>query len=301
MKSSRLFYIVHRLLRDGRCTAPALAQELEVSLRTIYRDVDALCQAGVPVVTEQGQGGGIRLMEGYTLDRTALSAQEQEELLLAVQSLSSLQGDSLLPKLGALFRKQHADWLRVDFGRWGPSNGSDRRFEIIRAAVLEKRILRFDYAAFNGMSTRRVKPVLLHYKGSQWYLQAFCLLRNDFRTFKISRMSDLALTDERFRETLVPPPIEPWNELADWPEAVLRFQPRAAYRVYDEFHIQLITREADGCLRVETHLPPDEDWVYAMLLSFGTDVRVLSPDRLRSALQQRALVLSEHHQNKNQT
>lgn len=295
MKSSRLFRIVHLLLRNGRCTAPQLARELEVSVRTIYRDIEALCQAGVPVMTEQGQGGGVRLMDGYTLDKTALSDEEQEELLLAVQSVPVGQSEALVNKLGALFQRQRTDWLRVDFAHWGPSNAEDDRFEIIRTAVLEKRVLQFDYAAFEGMSTRKVKPALLHYKGSQWYLQAFCLLRNDWRTFKISRMSSLCLTDEPFDDVLTPPSIEPWEDGCDWPAVSLRFQPSAAWRVYDEFYIQFITREDDGCLRVDTHLPLDERWVYAMLLSFGTEVTVLSPDRLRQSLIEHTRQISSHH------
>ena len=106
MKSSRLFEIVYRLLANDHCTAPALAKELEVSVRTIYRDVEALCQAGVPIATEQGQGGGIRLMEGWTLNRTLMDAHEQEQLLMAVKSLAGLQEGSgeLALKLGALFQ-----------------------------------------------------------------------------------------------------------------------------------------------------------------------------------------------------
>lgn len=300
MKSSRLFRIVHLLLRDGRCTAPALARELEVSVRTIYRDLDALCQAGVPIVTEQGQGGGVRLMEGSTLDRTALSEQEQEALLLAAHSVQGMQGDALVQKLGALFQRRRADWLRVDFAHWGPGNEADDRFDVIRAAVLQKQLLRFRYAAPGGMTTRTVKPAMLHYKGSQWYLQAFCLLRGEYRTFKISRMSGLVLLEETFAEPLSPPPLEPWETLDDWPAVSLCFQPSAAWRVYDEFYIQLITCEADGCLRVDTHLPPDEPWVYAMLTSFGTDVTVLAPASLRQALAEHLQQLAAHH-TKNQT
>lgn len=120
MRSSRLFQIVYRILRDGQTTAPALARLLEVSERTIYRDIEALCQAGVPIVTTQGHGGGIRLMDGYVLSRDVMSAAEKEELLLAVKSLASVtQGSELLPKLGALFQHGGADWLEVDFSRWG--------------------------------------------------------------------------------------------------------------------------------------------------------------------------------------
>ena len=98
MKSSRLFQIVYELMSGERMTAPELARRLEVSVRTIYRDVEALCQAGLPIATGQGQGGGIRLMDGYVLDRALMSASEQERLMLAVKALASATGSSPAPR-----------------------------------------------------------------------------------------------------------------------------------------------------------------------------------------------------------
>ncbi len=301
MKSSRLFEIVYRLLANGRCTAPELASQLEVSVRTIYRDVEALCQAGIPIATEQGQGGGIRLMEGWSLNKTLMDAREQEQLLTAVKSLSALQedGDALAVKLGALFQKQPRDWLRVDFHYWGPVNENDERFEIIKTAVQEKRILSFSYASYNGLTERRVKPVLLYFKGNAWYLQAFCLMRAEFRTFKISRVSHLVLTDEHFEDDLTPPDIDPWDWHFQWPEVRLRFAPHMAYRVYDEYDEEDIQLEPDGYLLVTTHLPPEDEWSAARILSYGTGVEVLYPDSLRRSAADYALKLHRHYQNEN--
>ena len=114
-------------------------------------------------------------------------------------------------------------------------------------------------------------------------------------------MSRLITLEEHFFETLVPPPIEPWEVLYHWPPVSLRFAPTAAWRVYDEFHVQLITREEDGCLRVDTHLPLDETWVYDMLFSFGADVTILSPDELRTSLLRHTADILHHHEKKNQT
>lgn len=170
MKSSRLFQIVYELMSGERMTAPELARRLEVSVRTIYRDVEALCQAGVPIATGQGQGGGIRLMDGFVLDRTLMSPDEQERLLLAVKALGNAAGDSgeLLQKLGALFRTPEADWLSVDLDRWGQSGKQDMRFDLIRRAILEKRVLAFHYAGTNGLRTRQVQPGRLCFKSSAW-------------------------------------------------------------------------------------------------------------------------------------
>lgn len=303
MKSSRLFEIVYRLLENERCTAPHLANALEVSVRTIYRDIDALSQAGVPILTEQGQGGGIRLMDGWSLNKTLMDAKEQEQLLTAVKTLSGVQesSDALARKLGALFQRRPRDWLRVDFHYWGPANENDERFETIKMAVLEKRVLCFQYAAYNGMTERRVKPALLYFKGNAWYLQAFCMMRSEFRTFKLSRVSQLSLTEEAFEEELTPPPIDPWEWVFEWPEVRLRFAPYMAYRVYDDFEEECIQREPDGHLLVTTRMPPEDEWSAGRILSYGTGVEVLSPESLRQSVADYALKLYHHYQNQNQT
>ena len=303
MKSSRLFKIVYRLLEGGPCTAPLLAKELEVSIRTIYRDIDALCEAGVPIATAQGNNGGIRLMEGWTLNKALMSKQEQEQLLTAVQSLAGLQQGSatLAVKLGALFQKQPHNWLRVDFHRWGPVSENDERFELIKTAVQEKRVLQFSYAGYEGFTQRCVKPILLYFKGDAWYLQAFCLMRSDFRTFKISRISCLALTNEFFDDTFAPPPLDPWEWNFQWPEVRLRFQPQMAYRVYDDFDEECIRRDADGSLLVTTHMPADDEWSAGRLLAYGTGAEVLSPDSLRKTVAAHALQLYHHYEKENRT
>lgn len=284
MKSSRLFQMVYLLLRDGRATAPALARELEVSVRTIYRDIEALCQAGVPIVTEQGQGGGIRLMDGYVIDRAVMSPEERERLLLCVQACASAAGEDgarLVQKLGALFQTGAPDWLRVDLSRWG-QHERDGRFALIRQAIAQRRVLSFRYFGAGGPTQRRVKPAVLHYKDSSWYLQGFCLTRQAFRTFKLSRITELSLTEESFPEALTPPPIDvPMEEEVP---VRLRFSPRAAYRVYDEFAPEAVSVSEDGSLLVEARMPLGDGWLEGYLLSYAGQAEALSPPRLRRSL-----------------
>lgn len=290
MKSSRLWQIVYQLLENGQTTAPALAQLLEVSRRTVYRDVEALCQAGVPIVTAQGKDGGISLMDGFVLSKQLMSAHEKEQLLLAVKSLSSATRENeLLAKLGGLFEQSGADWLEVDFSRWGQTGQSNARFDLIKRAILEKRVLRFCYAALNGKSSlRSVRPARLCYKSSAWYLQGYCLQRQAFRTFKLSRMSAVETTDEAFTESLAPPPIEAEEASGAWPEIKLRFPNEMAFRVMDEFDGDLIQREADGSLLVTVRMPLGDGWLCGYLLSFGGRVEIVTPDWLRTELVLRA-------------
>lgn len=290
MKSSRLFQILYYLLSQGRATAPQLAAQLEVSQRTIYRDIDALCQAGMPIVTEPGKGGGIRLMDGFVLNKALMSAQEQEQLLLAVKSMAAATREDsgeLLKKLNAIFLKKQEDWLTVDLSPWGSFSQQDRRFETIKAAILEKRILHFCYTGAEGASRRCVKPARLCYKASAWYMQGFCLKRGDWRTFKLSRMSSLSLTQEHFA-SLPPPPSVELQDASHWPEIRLRFSPQVAFRVYDEFDPDSIFQDADGGLIVTTHMPLSDGWLYGYLLSFGGNVRILAPDGVRLALARHA-------------
>lgn len=298
MKSSRLFQIVYELMSGERITAPELARRLEVSVRTIYRDVEALCQAGVPLATGQGQGGGIQLMDGFVLDRALMSTAEQERLMLAVKALASATGDSrdLLQKLGALFHAPEADWLSVDLDRWGQGGKRDTRFEVIRRAILEKQVLAFHYAGASGLRARRVRPARLCFKASAWYLQAVCIDQQEWRTFKLTRMSALSLTGEHFKETLFPPPIEPVSGGPTECEVVLRFPSGAAFRVYDEFSNESIRIGEDGSLTVTARMPLGDGWLYSYLLSFGGAAEVLSPPQVRRGLARFARMACLHYE-----
>ncbi len=286
MSVNRQFQMVYLLLERGRMTAGELAQRLEVSPRTILRDVDALSAAGVPVYTTQGSGGGVALLEGYVLDRAAFSDEEQCQLLTALQSLPGQEGAQALTKLSALFRRNQEDWLQVDLSRWGAADADNEKFRLLKRAVLERQTLAFHYASSHGSTRpRRALPARLVFKGQGWYLQAFDLDREDYRTFRLSRILSPTFTGEVFHRSLEPPDI---NYSGDIPplfrvEARLRFASYMAYRVYDEFDQSCVTPQPDGSLLVEAVFPEDQ-WLYGYLLSFGAGVEVLSPGALRRRL-----------------
>ncbi|MDE6261608.1 MAG: WYL domain-containing protein [Oscillospiraceae bacterium] len=287
MSAGRQFQMVYLLLERGRMTAGELAEKLEVSPRTVLRDVDALSAAGVPVYTTQGAGGGVALLPGYVLDRAAFTDEEQRQLLTALQSLPGQEGAQALTKLSALFRRNQADWLQVNLSRWGDAGSADNgKFQLLKQAVLERQTLAFDYASSYGSTrARRVLPARLVFKGQGWYLQAFDLEREDYRTFRLSRILSPAFTGEVFHRRLDPPDIEFSGDIPPLfrVEVKLRFAPYMAYRVYDEFDQGCVKRQEDGSLLVETVFPEDQ-WLYGYLLSFGAGVEVLSPDTLRRRL-----------------
>ena len=288
MNKNRQFELLYLLLKRGQCTAGELSQRLGVSERTIYRDIDALSAAGVPVYATQGKGGGIALMEHYVLDRTALTEQEQSQLLTALQSLSGsarVEAEATIVKLSALFRRQEADWLQVDLSRWGSTADDQDKFDRLKNAIWARHIVTFTYVSSYGQtSQRQVFPVRLVFKGQAWYLQAWCTEKSDYRTFRISRILDLNVLKSRFD----PPPPPPSVESVEPPEEFcvnvrLRFAPWMTYRVYDEFHENTVIRGEDGTLTVEATFPEDQ-WLYGYLLSFGAAVEILEPAHVRQRL-----------------
>ena len=287
MSAGRQFQMVYLLLERGRMTAGELAEKLEVSPRTVLRDVDALSAAGVPIYTTQGAGGGVALLPGYVLDRAAFTDEEQRQLLTALQSLPGQEGAQALTKLSALFRRNQADWLQVNLTRWGDAGAADDgKFQLLKQAVLERRTLAFDYASSYGSTRpRKVLPARLVFKGQGWYLQALDLERENYRTFRLSRILSPAFTGEVFHRRLDPPDIDFSSDIPPLfrVEVRLRFAPYMAYRVYDEFDQGCVAHQEDGSLLVEAVFPEDQ-WLYGYLLSFGAGVEVLSPDTLRRRL-----------------
>lgn len=301
MSVSRLFEIVYLLLDKKQMTAGELAERFEVSVRTIYRDVDALSSAGIPIYASTGRNGGISLLDHYILDRAAFSQEEQGRLLTALQSLPGVdqpENRAVLAKLSGLFGRREPDWLQVDFSPWGASQTGGRRFEELRGAILERKGIRFAYASsYGGETRRRVLPARLVFKGRAWYLQGYCLDREAYRTFRVSRMMELEVTGEYFDRTLDPPDIESDNSPPKSCVSLhLRVSSWMAYRICDDFDPSSILREPDGSLLVEARFPED-DWLYGYLLSLGTGVEVLSPLSVRRRLGQLARQIAQNCEN----
>lgn len=285
MSDSRLFKILYYLLDKGRATAPELARRFEVSPRTIYRDVEALSGAGIPVYAEPGRNGGIYLLHGFTLDRAILSEAERQEVLAAIQSMSaagSASGGEILTKLSALFNVSTGNWLEVDFSRWGKSSCDNAKFELLKTAVLRHRETSIVYENTGGeRSSRIIQPLKLSYKSKEWYLKAFCLEKQDFRIFKLNRI----LKPELLERTFVPRPYpEPeYSPQQVYPRIVLLFSREIAYRVYDEFDETEIEPQENGDLIAHAEMPVDP-WLIGYLLSFGTGVEIIEPAYLKDTL-----------------
>jgi len=289
---NRLFEIIYILLNKQIITAKELAEHFNVSKRTIYRDIDMLSLAGIPVYTEKGKGGGISLLPDFVLNKSILSEQEQNEILSALQGLSSVktvETDQVLKKLSTIFNKNTVNWLEVDFSDWGYING--RAFYNFKIAILEHRIAEFDYYSTYGEKIhRRIEPIQLWFKSKAWYIKGFCLMRQDIRLFKLSRVRNLTLTDEKFNERdLLSIPQNPNPASHQKPDVTLRLKiaPEMTYRVYDEFDESFAEKQPDGSFAVEVTWPED-DWVYGTILSYGEYIEVLEPEHIREIIKEKS-------------
>lgn len=202
MQESRLFKIVYHLLNKGRATAPELAEKFEVSVRTIYRDMDVLNGAGIPIYTEAGRNGGIYLMNDFVLDRAVLSEEEKQEILTALQSINSTRNRNnhqTLQKLSAIFNISSENWLEVDFSRWGNKGTDNEKFELLKSAVIYQKCVKITYANSCGtINERIVQPLKMSYKSMAWYLKAYCTKEQDYRIFKLTRIIDLEVLTDGF-------------------------------------------------------------------------------------------------------
>ena len=286
MQINRLFEIVYILLDKKNITANELAERFEVSRRTILRDIDKLSSAGIPVYSTPGKGGGISILDSFVLNKTVISEEEQNQIIFALQSFvptQSAEAGDILSRLSALFDKRDMSWIEVDFSRWGNESADREKFDILKKAILEKHGVEFKYPQHSGrFSERHVYPLKLVFKSKAWYVQAYCLKRLAYRTFRISRIQALnAVSDSFAGREFSPPPInEQKVDRSSFAHLVLRFAPEVALGIYDEFNPENIRVEKDGSCIVEIDFPHDY-WMYSFILSFGSSVEVLAPENVR--------------------
>jgi predicted DNA-binding transcriptional regulator YafY len=287
MKIDRLLGIITILLQNGKTTAPQLARLFEVSRRTILRDLDTLCQAGIPIITEQGGHGGISIMEGFQLDRSLLTADELQRLIAGLKSIDSIskkpRTDSLLLKLApnntiaAL-----ADCIMIDLASHYRDSLSDK-INLIKEAITCHRMIIFDYYYRKGQVRRKIEPYYVVFKWTAWYVLGWCTDRADFRLFKLNRLWDLSITDEVFMPREVPPKtISLDNALPDQNKMEILFDKSARFRLIEDYGLHCYT-ETDRGLLMELSYTNRENAI-AWVLSFGDQAEVLAPLDVRDEL-----------------
>jgi predicted DNA-binding transcriptional regulator YafY len=298
MKAQRLLAITMLLLAKDSVSAPELARRFEVSVRTIYRDIESLCESGIPIVAYPGAGGGYGIMRDFKIDRSLLKPGEIGQVSAALGTLSSVIGDERMSqaadRLKAMRPKGAVAGIPVPenylFIELTPASRDRQKIGALRRAIEESRTVRFDYVDGGGrQSGRQAEPAALVFTWQAWYLYAWCRSRGAFRLFKIARIADLELEAERFVQRATDLDSRPWR--AGWMEAspflstLMRFADAA--RVQEHFPPEDIELEPGGGALVRSSLPVEE-WTVSFLLGLGLDFEVLEPLALRKLVASRA-------------
>lgn len=293
MKINRLTEIILILLNKKTVTAKELSDKFQVSTRTIYRDIETLSLSGVPVYMSKGKNGGISLLEDFSINKTLLSKDDKESLMLSLKALSTIEYpeiSSVIDKVGFMNKTSNNDnWIDIDLSRWGNKPHADNKFHKIKYAILNNKLIEFSYVnSFANQSMRTIEPIKLIYKGQSWYLYAYCRLKEDFRLFRISRIKNLEIKEESFtkRDFKLVEKNREEKEVWNTVKVKLKVKREALYRAFDDFAEESIMENKDGTYEVTMEFPESE-WLYGYILSFGPYVEVLEPLRIRNIVLQK--------------
>ena len=301
MKTDRMIGILSVLLQKEKTTAPELAERFEVSRRTINRDIEDLCMAGIPIVTTQGTGGGISIMDGYRMDRTILTSRDMQMILAGLRSLDSVSGSryysQLMEKLqsGSSAYIGGRDSILIDLSSWNKSSLAPK-IEMIQNAIENRSLLEFRYYAPSGESSRTIEPYYLVFKWSNWYVWGWCTSREDFRLFKLNRMDNVEETDCRFTCRNVPVP-DLSNEKV-FPGGIrvkALFTPDMKWRLIEEYGPKCFTEADDGRLLLTADFS-DMDNLVSWILTFGAKAEVLEPVEVRDRFRHMAEALAKTYE-----
>lgn len=282
MKIDRLFGILTVLLQKERVTAPYLAEKFEVTRRTIGRDIDALCQAGIPVITYPGGGGGISIAEGFKLDKSVLTTDELSGMIAALKGIGSVskksQMERTLDKLSASGDAVVSLREPIVIDLASHYKGSlTEKIELIKQAIYEQRLVEFDYYYEKGMNRRRIEPAFVAFHWAAWYLFGFCVDRQGFRLFKLQRLWDLQLCEETYLPHEISPEERDFDAyLPDEHQLIALFHPSVKYQLIENYGLDCYTETEDGLLRLEIGYT-NREYTISWILSFGDKAKVLEP------------------------
>lgn len=290
MKIDRLIGILSVLLQKENTTVPRLAEQFEVSERTIHRDIEDLCKAGIPIAARQGRNGGISIMEGYSIDRTLLTSQEMQAVLSGLKSLDSVAGSNryqlLMEKLSAGSSVVNAgNNIVIDLSSWYRESLTPK-IELVQKAIQKRKKVGFWYFAPGGECWREIEPYLLVFQWSAWYVWGYCGKRGDYRLFKLNRIDNMELLAEECESRKVPEyKIEPVKPFPPVIKVKAVFEPEVKWRLIEEYGLESFQVREDGRLLFQWGFP-EKRTLISWLLTFQDMVELMEPEELREEIRQ---------------
>lgn len=289
MKLDRLIGILSILLQKETVTAPYLADKFEVSRRTINRDIEALCAAGIPICTKQGAHGGISILENYKIDRALISAGEMQDILAGLRSLDSVHGTNQYEQLMEKLSAGSSDFMTgsqsvlIDLSSWDKSSLPPKIADI-RSAIDLHHLITFRYCSPHGEQKRTAEPYYLIFRWSSWYVWGYCETRQDFRLFKLNRMTEIQLTERTFSPRTAHLPDLRNEKIFPGGIAVkVLFDAGCKWRLIEEFGEDSFKVQEDGKLLFCTDFT-GKDNLFSWLMTFGTHAELLQPQELRAEI-----------------
>lgn len=306
MKVNRLVSIILTLIDKKRISAKELADMFEVSTRTIYRDIDAISMIGIPIHSTSGVGGGFEIMENYKIDKSTFSQTDLTTLLMGISSIPNIMKNdefthtltkikNLIPTENIETAHLQPDQLHIDFSLWMGNRNLENYINVIKDALKEKKLLSFEYINHRGYQTKRqVEPYQLILKSSQWYFQGYCYKRNDFRLFKLTRLSNLKKENSCFSPKNYEKPLLDTTDILDKLRTTIKLRIHESlmeqlldYCAYDQF-----SKEGENFYIVNFPFI-ENDYHYGILLSFGERCECLEPLHVRLELKRKITNLSK--------
>lgn len=288
MKIDRLIGIIAVLQQHKKVTAPYLAKKFEVSRRTINRDIEDICRAGIPIVTTQGKGGGISIMDGFNLDTTVFTTEELQAIFTGLKSIDSVSRTSYAERLANKIAGKNAvislpDNILIDLSTYYKDSLSSK-IELLKKAISEKRLVRFHYYYNKGEADKIIEPYRIMFKWSNWYILGFCTERQDFRMYKLNRLWDLQITGTEFETREIPEQnTSIHGYFADDYVITALFDSSVKYRLIEEYGVGCYT-ETDGGRLLFRQGFTNIDVMISWLLSFGDKVEVVEPVEIREKM-----------------
>jgi len=304
MKIDRQLGIITILLQHSKVTAPELAGKFEVSRRTILRDIDDICKAGIPVVTCQGGDGGIRIAEGYKLDKSVLTVDEINSIVAGLKGIGSVTDPSrterlinkLAPEKKGIVSTQ--DSILIDLASHYKSSLSEK-IDLIRNAIKDKKVISFDYYSAKGSVRRRIEPCIITFKWTSWYVYGFCRDKGDFRLFKLNRLWKPCIAEETFEPREIPSGgAEIGEYLTDENKVTILFDKSTEYLLVDEYGPGSYEEAGDGKLRMTVGYT-NRDHMIRWILGFGAQAEVLEPEGLVREIGDIVASMAEKYSRKN--
>ena len=287
MKIDRQIGIITALQRNKTVTASYLAEKFEVSRRTILRDIEDICKAGIPLVTRQGKDGGISIMDGFALDTTVFTEQELSAIFTGLKSLDSVSDSSyserLANKLGTDSAIMLSENMLIDLSSFYKESLADK-IEGIKLAIKESRLVKFRYYYKKGETEKIIEPYRIVFIWSNWYVFGYSPERNDFRMYKLLRAWDLAITEEKFEPRDIPEEKKQFGRnMLDNYYITAIYEPTEKYKLVEQYGPESFTVMKDGRLWARWGFT-DTDWALQWFLSFRDKVEVVEPPEFKEEL-----------------